>query len=74
MGFKTEWPMTTGRAPIPNAANIVWIVWVVLIPVVYFAGVALLRRQFRQERAPKPDPYTSLETSPRESMNPQRRY
>ncbi|KAI0644677.1 hypothetical protein C8Q79DRAFT_1011697 [Trametes meyenii] len=48
-GFRTEWKQS-GRPPISNAANIVWYVWVVLIPVLYFAGLALLPRQFRQER------------------------
>ncbi|KAI0369695.1 hypothetical protein BV20DRAFT_1053069 [Pilatotrama ljubarskyi] len=49
-GFRTEWPAQSGRPPISNAANIVWYVWVVLVPVLYFAGLALLPRQFRQER------------------------
>ncbi|KAI0661383.1 CBD9-like protein [Cubamyces menziesii] len=49
-GFRTEWPKTSGRPPISNAANIVWYVWVVLVPVLYFSGLALLRRQFRLER------------------------
>ncbi|KAI0674858.1 hypothetical protein C8Q78DRAFT_988665 [Trametes maxima] len=48
-GFRTEWKQS-GRPPISNAANIVWYVWVVLVPVLYFAGLALLPRQFRQER------------------------
>lgn len=48
-GFGTEWPLKTGRSA-PNAVNIVWYVWVVLLPVLYFAGLALLPRQFRQER------------------------
>ncbi|KAI0076036.1 hypothetical protein K474DRAFT_1315198 [Panus rudis PR-1116 ss-1] len=84
-GFRTEWPTTTGRPPVANAANIVWYVWVVLVFVLYFAGLALLRRQFRQERTPKPDPYTTSETdnlamqnqgayrdSPRDSIDPRR--
>ncbi|KAI0630134.1 hypothetical protein C8Q77DRAFT_244220 [Trametes polyzona] len=49
-GFHTEWAAVSGRPPISNAANIVWYVWVVLIPVLYFAGLALLPRQFRMER------------------------
>jgi len=52
-GYKDEWPNQTGRGPLPNAANIVWYIWVVLLPVLYFGGLALLRRQFRQERKHK---------------------
>ncbi|KAI0699571.1 hypothetical protein BC835DRAFT_1267610 [Cytidiella melzeri] len=48
-GFRTEWPTYTGRGSVGNAANIVWIVWLVLIPTAYFAGVLLLPRQYRQE-------------------------
>jgi len=47
-GYTVEWPLKTGLA-IPNAVHIVWYVWVVLLPVLYFAGLALLPRQFRQE-------------------------
>ncbi|OJT06970.1 hypothetical protein TRAPUB_2171 [Trametes pubescens] len=49
-GFRTEWPARSGRPAISNAANIVWYIWVVLVPVLYFAGLALLPRQFRMER------------------------
>ncbi|KAH9859060.1 hypothetical protein C2E23DRAFT_880437 [Lenzites betulinus] len=49
-GFRTEWVAATGRNPISNSANIVWYVWVVLVPVLYFAGLAFLPRQFRMER------------------------
>ncbi|PIL36271.1 hypothetical protein GSI_01933 [Ganoderma sinense ZZ0214-1] len=52
-GFHDEWPAFSGRPPISNAANIVWYVWVVLIPVLYFAGLALLPKQFGQERPGK---------------------
>ncbi|KAH6913838.1 hypothetical protein BKA70DRAFT_646105 [Coprinopsis sp. MPI-PUGE-AT-0042] len=58
-GYKTEWPRVTSRAA-TNGVNIVWYVWVVLLPVLYFAGLALLPRQFKQEkrgnaRAPSDD-------------------
>ncbi|KAI0821668.1 hypothetical protein BC628DRAFT_1329028 [Trametes gibbosa] len=49
-GFRTEWNSVSGRDPISNSANIVWYVWVVLVPVLYFAGLALLPRQLRMER------------------------
>ncbi|TCD67202.1 hypothetical protein EIP91_000378 [Steccherinum ochraceum] len=49
-GFRVEYPLQSGRGKVGNGANIVWWIWVFLIPVVYFAGVALLiRRQYRQE-------------------------
>ncbi|KAH8077492.1 hypothetical protein BXZ70DRAFT_697161 [Cristinia sonorae] len=49
-GFRTEWPLQTGRGKIANGANIVWWIWVFVVPVVYFAGVVLLiRRQYRLE-------------------------
>lgn len=41
-----EW--TTGRAP--KGVNTLWIVWVVVIPLAYIAGLALVPRQFRQEK------------------------
>lgn len=50
LGYHTEWVNTTGRQPISNAANIVWYVWVALIPVLYILGLALLPRQWKQER------------------------
>lgn len=49
-GIEDEWPAMTGR-PVCNPAKIVWIVWCVLLPVLYFAGVAFLPRQFKQEKA-----------------------
>ncbi|CAL1705877.1 unnamed protein product [Somion occarium] len=62
-GFMHEWPTTTGRSPVSNAANIVWYIWVVLMPVLYAAGLILLRRQFKQERVTKQDPAVSRESS-----------
>ncbi|KAI0085035.1 hypothetical protein BDY19DRAFT_987219 [Irpex rosettiformis] len=43
-GFRTEWPLYTGRGKVRNGANIAWIVWLVLIPTFYFSGVVLLLR------------------------------
>ncbi|KIP02585.1 hypothetical protein PHLGIDRAFT_286995 [Phlebiopsis gigantea 11061_1 CR5-6] len=50
-GFRTEWPLYTGRGKVRNGANIVWIVWLVLVPTFYFGGMLLLPRQYKQERA-----------------------
>jgi len=50
-GYKDEYPDVTGLDPLPKAADIVFYVWAVLIPVLYFAGLILLPKQFRQEAA-----------------------
>ncbi|GJE90223.1 CBD9-like protein [Phanerochaete sordida] len=57
-GFRTEWPLYTGRH-IKNGANIVWIIWLVLVCTAYFAGTLLLPRQFRQEREARNAKYGS---------------
>jgi hypothetical protein len=31
-GFRTEWPLYTGRGSVGNGANIVWIIWLVVSP------------------------------------------
>jgi len=48
-GYATEWPVLTGRGPLPNGVNVVWYIWVFLLPILYAAGLAFLPRQFRQE-------------------------
>jgi len=50
-GYLVEWPLKAGLGNIPNAVNIVWYVWVALLPVLYLVGLSLLPRQFRQESA-----------------------
>jgi hypothetical protein len=30
LGYRTEWPTTTGRAGLPNSADYVWYTWVVV--------------------------------------------
>ncbi|KAI5117855.1 hypothetical protein M0805_007698 [Coniferiporia weirii] len=49
-GYDTEWPSTTGRGPVPHGVDVAWTVWVVLVPVLYVAGLALLPKQYKQER------------------------
>ncbi|KAG7439470.1 CBD9-like protein [Guyanagaster necrorhizus] len=51
-GYKTEWPSATGRGDIAKGADIVWYIWVV-VPLLYFAGLAFLPKQYRQEAAAK---------------------
>lgn len=56
-GFRVEWPLYTGRGKVHNGANIVWIIWLVLVCTAYFAGTLLLPRQYRQERAAREGKY-----------------
>ncbi|KAF5317104.1 hypothetical protein D9611_003773 [Ephemerocybe angulata] len=49
-GYRTEWPSITGRDDVPNGVNIVWYIWVVVLPVAYFAGMVFLKKQYAQER------------------------
>ncbi|EJD54568.1 hypothetical protein AURDEDRAFT_156352 [Auricularia subglabra TFB-10046 SS5] len=50
LGYKTEWPVFVGIGPAPSGVQVVWIIWAAGIPVLYLLGLALLPRQFRQER------------------------
>ncbi|KAK0455199.1 uncharacterized protein EV420DRAFT_588134 [Desarmillaria tabescens] len=52
-GYKTEWPRTIGRSDISKGADIIWYIWVVVAPLLYFAGLAFLPKQYRQEIAEK---------------------
>ncbi|KAG8761754.1 mitochondrial 37S ribosomal protein rsm10 [Ceratobasidium sp. 423] len=50
-GFTIEWPKKRGQAASPYVSR-AWIAWVIIIPVLYLSGAALLlRRQWSQERA-----------------------
>jgi hypothetical protein len=49
-GYRTEWPAFSGRGSLGNGVNILWIVWVVLLPVLYFGGLALLPKQYSMEQ------------------------
>jgi len=50
-GITIEWiEGTGGNPPVPKAAMRAWLGWVISFWVVYFAGFALLPRQFKQER------------------------
>lgn len=50
-GFDTEWPLTTGRDPVPKFVKYIFYVWAVLLPVSYAVGLSFLPKQYRQERA-----------------------
>jgi len=50
-GITIEWiEGTGGNPPVPRAAMKAWTGWVISFWVIYFAGYALLPRQFKQER------------------------
>ncbi|QRV81132.1 cytochrome b561 domain-containing protein [Ceratobasidium sp. AG-Ba] len=50
-GYKIEWPEKRGQ-PVSKSVDNAWIAWVIIIPVIYLGGLALLlRRQWAQERA-----------------------
>jgi len=50
-GYTIEWPLVRGQ-PASESVNRAWKAWVVIIPVIYLGGLALLlRRQWAQERA-----------------------
>lgn len=49
-GYNSEWPMTTGRGSLPPGVDVVFWVWVILLPVLYGLGLVLLPRQYRQEK------------------------
>ncbi|KAH9931172.1 uncharacterized protein BXZ73DRAFT_47488 [Epithele typhae] len=49
-GYALAWPATSGRPALSSSVNTAWLAWVVIIPVLYFAGLAFLPKQFRQER------------------------
>ncbi|KZP07372.1 hypothetical protein FIBSPDRAFT_1053000 [Athelia psychrophila] len=51
-GYIHEYPEWT-MDKVPRGVNRLWILWVVLIPVVDFAGLALVPRQFKQDGAAK---------------------
>lgn len=49
-GYDYEWPMTTGRDPLPPAVDVVYWIWVVFLPVSYAVGLVFLPKQYRQEK------------------------
>jgi len=48
-GYRTEWPAYTGLGSVPNGVNILWMVWVVVLPVLYAVGLLFLKKQYSQE-------------------------
>ncbi|THH09976.1 hypothetical protein EW146_g8514 [Bondarzewia mesenterica] len=50
LGYKYEWPATTGRGIIKPIENL-WLMLVIVLPIMYGAGLLLLPRQFAQARS-----------------------
>ncbi|KAJ6594592.1 hypothetical protein B0H19DRAFT_974809 [Mycena capillaripes] len=50
-GYHYEWPTYTGRGAVSSGVNILWMVWVIILPVMYAIGLAFLPKQYRQEEA-----------------------
>ncbi|KAJ7587082.1 CBD9-like protein [Mycena floridula] len=48
-GYNEEWGKATSSFNVPSAINIIWYIWVILLPLLYAVGLAYLPRQFRQE-------------------------
>ncbi|KAF5374583.1 hypothetical protein D9757_010155 [Collybiopsis confluens] len=51
-GYRVEWfKLRRGEIVQGDGADWVWDIWIVVVPISYLAGLALLPRQFRQESA-----------------------
>ncbi|KAL5511567.1 hypothetical protein ACEPAH_4784 [Sanghuangporus vaninii] len=57
-GLTVDWTIATERSIDLNVFSNLWIAWVVFIPVIYFIGFALLRRQLARERELPPAYFT----------------
>ncbi|CAA7263184.1 unnamed protein product [Cyclocybe aegerita] len=49
-GYHEEWPLTTGRDPLPSGVDVLFWIWVALLPLAYAAGLVFLPKQYRQEK------------------------
>lgn len=50
LGFKIEWPKSTGRGPVPGIINVIFWGWALLLPGSYLFGMVFLPKQLRQEQ------------------------
>ncbi|KAK7001337.1 CBD9-like protein, partial [Favolaschia claudopus] len=48
-GYRDEWPNYTGLGSLPSGINILWMVWVIIIPVLYAVGLMFIKKQYQQE-------------------------
>ncbi|KAL0956936.1 hypothetical protein HGRIS_003038 [Hohenbuehelia grisea] len=73
-GYRDEWPNTTGRGEVDNSINVIWYVWIVLLPVLYLIGLSLLPRQWKQEAAGPRGPALSGDDDDLDHINMSSRY
>jgi hypothetical protein len=71
-GYNTEWPMTTGRDPLPPAVDVLYWVWVILLPVSYAVGLVFLPKQYRLEKKAVRDNMQRHNESDAYDMKPRR--
>ncbi|KAJ7502499.1 hypothetical protein B0H11DRAFT_1988792 [Mycena galericulata] len=50
-GYNVEWPAYTGLGSVPSGINTLWLLWCILLPILYAAGLWFLPKQYRQEDA-----------------------
>jgi len=50
-GYRDEWPQYAQSGDVPKGVNVLWIVWCIVLPILYAAGLSLLPKQYRQEDA-----------------------
>ncbi|KAJ7633474.1 hypothetical protein DFH06DRAFT_1101254 [Mycena polygramma] len=62
-GYRTEWPNFTGLGSVPSSVNILWMIWVIILPVMYAIGLAFLPKQYRQEDAARKGWYNDYDMS-----------
>ncbi|KII88742.1 hypothetical protein PLICRDRAFT_176291 [Plicaturopsis crispa FD-325 SS-3] len=50
-GFTFAWKKGTSRPDLPGVVPALWTAWIIILPILYIAGLALLPRQLAKERA-----------------------
>jgi len=63
-GYAYEWAASTGRGNPPKGVNVVWIIWVVIMPLTYFAGLSFVRRQYKNEKLGREAHYAEPKVGP----------
>ncbi|KAJ7687605.1 hypothetical protein B0H17DRAFT_1069652 [Mycena rosella] len=48
-GYHQEWPQYVGEGILPAGVTSLWLVWCILLPIAYGAGMYFIRLQYRQE-------------------------
>ncbi|TDL27428.1 hypothetical protein BD410DRAFT_714470 [Rickenella mellea] len=72
-GFSVEWTQVTKHGIDLDLVSNIWIAWVIFLPLLYFFGFVLLKRQLKSERTTvftgidSPPPYSVQEPTPASS-------